>query len=72
MGTNNIILVTDIPSSSPATSSILGTATNPITPPPGDAQSDERNIVPDGQAMEDATSSSAYSSSRRDQEIQPT
>ncbi|KAL7963217.1 hypothetical protein V8C34DRAFT_267532 [Trichoderma compactum] len=60
------------PSSSPAASTILGTATNPNTPPPGDARSDEGNTVPGGQAMDDATTSSADSSSQRDQDIQPT
>ncbi|KAK4068616.1 uncharacterized protein Triagg1_7264 [Trichoderma aggressivum f. europaeum] len=57
------------PSSSPAASTILGTATNPNTPPPDDAQSG--SIVP-GQAMDDAASSSADSPGQRGQDIQPT
>lgn len=57
---------------SPAASTIPGTTTTLHTPPPDDAQSDERNVAPGGQSMDDVTSSLADSCSQRGQEIQPT
>lgn len=59
-------------SCSPAASTIPGTTTTLHTPPPDDAQSDERNVAPGGQSVDDVTSSSADSCSQRGQEIQPT
>lgn len=56
----------------PTASTIPGTTTTPNTPPLDDAHSDERNVAPGGQSVDDITSSSADSCSRRGQEIQPT